>query len=155
MILRLCEAALLLCFGLLGATLATIEGLFVPLTVMLLCFIMGLQNALITKLSRAEIRTTHITGIVTDIGIELGKLLYWNRHGEQFGRVQVDRQRLQVLSLLALYFFMGGIAGAFGFNRLGYVSTLPLALLLISLALVPMLDDLRSGWRRFRRARQV
>ena len=46
---------------------------------------------------------------------------------------------------------MGGIAGAFGFNRLGYVSTLPLALLLISLALVPMLDDLRSGWRRFRR----
>ena len=107
----LCEAALLLCFGLLGATLASIEGLFVPLTVMLLCFIMGLQNALITKLSRAEIRTTHITGIVTDIGIELGKLLYWNRHGEQFGRVQVDRQRLQVLSLLALYFFMGGIAG--------------------------------------------
>ncbi|MDH0569248.1 DUF1275 domain-containing protein, partial [Pseudomonas oleovorans] len=100
----LCEAALLLCFGLLGATLASIEGLFVPLTVMLLCFIMGLQNALITKLSRAEIRTTHITGIVTDIGIELGKLLYWNRHGEQFGRVQVDRQRLQVLSLLALYF---------------------------------------------------
>jgi len=151
----LCEAALLLCFGLLGATLASIEGLFVPLTVMLLCFIMGLQNALITKLSRAEIRTTHITGIVTDIGIELGKLLYWNRHGEQFGRIQVDRQRLQVLSLLALYFFMGGIAGAFGFNRLGYVSTLPLALLLISLALVPMLDDLRSGWRRFRRARQI
>ena len=151
----LLEAVLLLCFGALGERLSHIHGLFVPLTVMLLCFIMGLQNALITKLSRAEIRTTHITGIVTDIGIELGKLLYWNRHGEQFGRVQVDRQRLQVLSLLALYFFMGGIAGAFGFNRLGYVSTLPLALLLISLALVPMLDDLRSGWRRFRRARQI
>lgn len=107
-----------------------------------------------TKLSRAEIRTTHITGIVTDIGIELGKLLYWNRHGEQFGRIQVDRQRLQVLSLLALYFFMGGIAGAFGFNGLGYIATLPLALLLVGLALVPAVDDLRSGWRRFRRARQ-
>ena len=130
MILRLCEAALLL------------------------CFIMGLQNALITKLSRAEIRTTHITGIVTDIGIELGKLLYWNRHGDRHGRVQVDRQRLQVLSLLALYFFMGGIAGAFGFNGLGYIATLPLALLLVGLALVPAVDDLRSGWRRFRRARQ-
>ena len=151
----LLEAGLLLLFGLLGAHLHDFKALLVPTTVLLLCFIMGLQNALITKLSRAEIRTTHITGIVTDIGIELGKLLYWNRHGEQFGRVQVDRQRLQVLSLLALYFFMGGIAGAFGFNRLGYVSTLPLALLLISLALVPMLDDLRSGWRRFRRARQI
>ena len=148
------EAGLLLVFGLMGGTLELKSG-FVPLTVILLCFIMGLQNAIITKISNAEIRTTHMTGIVTDIGIELGKLLYWNRHGEQFGRVQVDRQRLQVLSLLALYFFMGGIAGAFGFNRLGYVSTLPLALLLISLALVPMLDDLRSGWRRFRRARQI
>ena len=74
----LLEAFLLLCFGLLGARLATVAGLFVPVTVMLLCFIMGLQNALITKLSKADIRTTHITGIVTDIGIELGKSLYWN-----------------------------------------------------------------------------
>ena len=44
------------------------------ITVVLLCFSMGLRNAVITKLSRAEIRTTHITGIVTDIGIEIGKL---------------------------------------------------------------------------------
>ena len=75
----LLEAVLLLLFGLIGAWLATIQGLFVPATVMLLCFIMGLQNALITKISRAEIRTTHVTGLVTDIGIELGKLVYWNR----------------------------------------------------------------------------
>ncbi|WP_276522724.1 DUF1275 family protein [Cupriavidus necator] len=33
---------------------------------------------MITKLSNAEIRTTHLTGMVTDIGIELGKLCYWN-----------------------------------------------------------------------------
>ena len=32
-----------------------------PVTVTLLCFIMGLQNATITKLSGAEIRTTHMT----------------------------------------------------------------------------------------------
>src|SRR3990167_2066442 len=146
------EAFLLLCFGFLGATLASIEGLFVPLTVMLLCFIMGLQNALITKLSRAEIRTTHITGIVTDIGIELGKLFYWNRRkvGHQIG-VVADRQRLRVLALLGLYFFLGGLAGAFGFNRLGYIATLPLALLLVALASVPALDDLRSLLRRLQR----
>ena len=83
-----------------------------------------------------------------------GKFCLNHRHGDRHGRVQVDRQRLQVLSLLALYFFMGGIAGAFGFNGLGYIATLPLALLLVGLALVPAVDDLRSGWRRFRRARQ-
>lgn len=48
----------------------------VPLTVALLCFVMGLQNAMITKISKAEIRTTHVTGLVTDIGIEIGKSLY-------------------------------------------------------------------------------
>ena len=72
------EAILLLCFGLLGGNLGNHQWLFVPATVMVLCFIMGLQNAMITKISHAEIRTTHITGMVTDIGIELGKLFYWN-----------------------------------------------------------------------------
>lgn len=145
----LLEAVLLLCFGFLGASLAQITGLFVPLTVMLLCFIMGLQNALITKLSNAEIRTTHITGIITDIGIELGKLFYWNRtRGPEIARVMADRQRLRVLSLLALYFFLGGVIGALGFSYLGYIATVPLALLLVLLASVPALDDLLLLARR-------
>ncbi|WP_371132393.1 YoaK family protein [Pseudomonas sp.] len=148
----LLEAFLLLCFGFLGASLAAIEGFFVPLTVMLLCFIMGLQNALITKLSHAEIRTTHITGIVTDIGIELGKLLYWNRRtGGKLLPVLADRERLRVLSLLALGFFFGGLTGAFGFKHLGYISTVPLALLLVSLASVPALDDLHALFKRTQR----
>lgn len=145
----LLEAFLLLCFGMLGAWLARIEGLFVPATVMLLCFIMGLQNAVITKLSRAEIRTTHITGVVTDIGIELGKLLYWNagrRPGQP--KVMADRRRLTVLSLLALCFFIGGVVGALGFRHLGYLSTVPLAMLLITLAIVPAFDDVAVLLRR-------
>lgn len=143
---------ILLCFGFLGTALAQITGLFVPLTVMLLCFIMGLQNELITKLSRAEIRTTHITGIVTDIGIELGKLVYWSHSSSSgSGNVMADRQRLRLLALLLLFFFLGGVLGAFGFNHLGYVSTVPLALLLVTLAGVPALDDLRSMGKRMLR----
>lgn len=148
------EALLLLGFGVLGARLSGIHGLFVPVTVMLLCFIMGLQNALITKLSHAEIRTTHITGIVTDIGIELGKLLYWNvDQSPQQHPVRVNRQRLRVLGLLALNFFGGGVLGALGFKYLGYVATLPLALLLVLLAAVPALDDLSRLGRRLLRRR--
>jgi uncharacterized membrane protein YoaK (UPF0700 family) len=62
----LIEAGLLLCFGLLSSKLTTISSIFFSVTVVLLSFIMGLQNAVITKLSNAEIRTTHITGIITD-----------------------------------------------------------------------------------------
>ncbi|MBB6342181.1 uncharacterized membrane protein YoaK (UPF0700 family) [Pseudomonas fluvialis] len=148
------EALLLLGFGVLGARLSGIHGLFVPVTVMLLCLIMGLQNALITKLSHAEIRTTHITGIVTDIGIELGKLLYWNvDQSPQQHPVRVNRQRLRVLGLLALNFFGGGVLGALGFKYLGYLATLPLALLLVLLAAVPALDDLSRLGRRLLRRR--
>ena len=137
----LLEAALLLAFGVLGARLAAVEGLFVPATVMLLCFMMGLQNALVTKLSHAEIRTTHMTGIVTDIGIELGKLLYWNADPGR-PRVDANRARLAMLCTLLLCFFAGGAGGAYGFKTIGYLSTVPLALLLCLLAIVPALDDL-------------
>ncbi|MFN3790105.1 YoaK family protein [Massilia sp.] len=143
----LLEAVLLLGFGLLGGRLATIGGLFVPLTVMLLCFIMGLQNALITKLSRAEIRTTHMTGIITDIGIELGKLAY-RRGAPGADRVMVNRDRLRVHAMLLLSFFLGGVTGALGFTHIGYRSTVPLAVVLCVLAIVPALDDLARLRRR-------
>jgi uncharacterized membrane protein YoaK (UPF0700 family) len=140
----LLEALLLLGFGVLGAQLAGIAGLFVPLTVMMLCFIMGLQNALITKISKAEIRTTHITGIVTDIGIELGKLAYWNGREVEPGqhRVQANAERLWLLVALVSAFFAGGVSGALGFQTMGYTATVPLALLLVAMAIVPALDDL-------------
>lgn len=143
------EAFLLLCFGFLGPRLAAVDGLVVSLTVMLLCFIMGLQNALITKVSKAEIRTTHITGIVTDIGIELGKLVYWNGAtppGQP--RVVANRGRLKLLSALALSFFTGGVVGAYGFKHVGYTATVPLSLVLGMLAVVPALDDVRRYFRR-------
>jgi len=146
----LLEAVLLLVFGLLGARLMGVAGLFVPVTVMLLCFMMGLQNAVISKLSHAEIRTTHVTGLVTDIGIEIGKLLYWNRHPTPGApAVLANRQRLRILLLLVGAFFLGGVMGALGFQSVGYISTVPLAFLLILMAAIPAIDDVRELLRRF------
>jgi uncharacterized membrane protein YoaK (UPF0700 family) len=138
----LLEAIVLLAFGVLGARLAQAGALFVPVTVMLLCFMMGLQNALITKLSQAEVRTTHMTGIVTDIGIELGRMLYWNRDAA-YPKVAANRTRLVLLVSLLLGFFAGALAGAFGFRHAGYLATVPLAALLCAMAIVPTIDDLR------------
>lgn len=141
----LLEAALLLAFGLIGAQLSSVQGVFASVTVLMLCFMMGLQNAVITKVSRAEIRTTHVTGLVTDIGIEIGKALYWNRAPEPTAmRVAADRDRLFVLAMLVLSFLAGGIIGALGFQHLGYATTLPLALLLVAVSVVPVIDDLKA-----------
>ncbi|MEO8057857.1 MAG: YoaK family protein [Burkholderiales bacterium] len=137
----LLEAALLLLFGLLGASLGLQTALLVPVTVLLLCFMMGLQNAVISKISHAEIRTTHVTGLVTDLGIELGKLVYFNRLAGA-GPVRANRTRMRNQGLLIGLFFVGGVTGALGFQLAGYITTVPLALLLLTLALRPLLLDL-------------
>ena len=144
------EAVLILLFGLMGARLAAFEGLLVPFTIVLLCFVMGLQNAVVTKLSGGVVRTTHLTGTVTDLGIELGKLLYWNRDREAARLVRADRDRILVLAGLLGAFLAGAVAGAFGFKLAGYVSTVPLAIVLILLAVVPVVDDLRRAARSHR-----
>jgi uncharacterized membrane protein YoaK (UPF0700 family) len=133
------EAALLLVFGLVGASLQLHEFVSVSLTAILLCYVMGLQNALVTKISNAEIRTTHITGLVTDLGIELGRLVYWNRTDQAIAPlVRANRAKLRVLTALIAAFAFGGVMGAMGFKYVGYVSTVPLAVLLLVVSVAPL-----------------
>ncbi|MEN9538074.1 MAG: hypothetical protein RLZZ126_309 [Pseudomonadota bacterium] len=136
----LLESGLLLIFGVFGASINVFAALFAPLTVLLLCYIMGLQNAVITKISKAEIRTTHVTGLATDLGIELGKLLYFNRF-QTAPKVIGDRRKLRMLATLLGNFFAGGLLGALGFKYLGYVSTVPLAILLLLVVARPVMKD--------------
>ena len=135
----LLEAVLLLVFGLIGSTLQTHAVMTVSFTAVLLCYVMGLQNALITKISNAEIRTTHVTGLVTDIGIELGKLIYLFREKGQIREAEVasNYYKLRLHSMLVCAFFSGGVIGAAGFKYVGFISTLPLALALLTLSLAP------------------
>lgn len=138
------EAILLLVFGIFGAAISAFAGLFVPLTVLLLCYIMGLQNAVITKVSHSEIRTTHVTGLLTDLGIELGKVFYFNRSNLP-QKVVANRRKLRIHGLLVVSFFGGALAGALGFKSVGYIATLPLAMVLLALSWGPILDDMRHG----------
>lgn len=138
------EAVLLAVFGVLGANLNTLVELFVPATVLLLCYVMGLQNAIVTKISRAEIRTTHMTGVITDLGIELGRLAYWNRGQRLGGPVRADRDRLIVLANILALFLAGGIVGAAGFKAIGYGAVLPIVALLFAISAAPLIEDLKK-----------
>ena len=138
----LLESVLLLIFGIFGAAISLWSPFFVPLTVLLLCFIMGLQNAVITKISKAEVRTTHVTGLVTDLGIELGKMLYINRTQRSAAEpVRANRPKLRLHLILVSSFFIGALCGALGFKFLGYVTTVPLAVTLLLLVWRPVLHD--------------
>lgn len=105
---------------------------------------MGLQNALITKVSRAEIRTTHMTGMVTDIGIELGKFLYWNRSWRLGSRpVCADFRKLRMLAGLVAPFLFGGVVGTHAFTHIGYsAAPPPLAAILLLAAVTSVIDEI-------------
>lgn len=135
----LIEGGMMLLFGLLAEKF-TAEGrelLFVPV----LCFTMGLQNAVITKISGSRIRTTHVTGMVTDIGIELGKVAYRNRRTDA-DPVQGNRSQIVLHGSLVALFIIGGVIGAAGYLTIGFAVLVPGALLLLLLSYQPLLADL-------------
>jgi uncharacterized membrane protein YoaK (UPF0700 family) len=73
----------------------------------------GLQNAMVTSYSGALIRTTHVTGMLTDLGIALG---HWMQ-----GR-PVDWRRVQLCVILMSGFFVGCVLGGLGFHSMGYAA---------------------------------
>lgn len=124
------EGVLILVFGALGATMPAGPA-FLAAGAILLCFILGLQNATITKISSARMRTTHLTGMVTDMGIELGKALFAALDRAKVAEpVTADWDKLRLLTRIVGMFFLGGLGGALAFAMVGYWFTLPLAGLL-------------------------
>ena len=141
------EALLMLLTGLLAQELADL-GIAWPVVVVLSAM-MGLQNAIITKLSGAQIRTTHVTGMVTDVGIALGKLVYRNRPGDP-DPVRADFAQLRLHLSLVGSFFAGGLVGALLGLVMGFTAVIPPAALLLTVSSFPIIDDLRAVRRRRR-----
>ena len=95
-----------------------------------LLFAMGLQNALVTRISGALVRTTHLTGLFTDLGIELSQLLFY-KEIEQQNRL---RSTIKLRFRIILFFFLGGILAGILYPYLHlYVLIIPAFLLSIGL----------------------
>lgn len=88
----------------------------------------GLQNAMCTSHFGAVVRTTHVTGTLTDIGSILGRLavMYLRRgcRGSRFNVLEkaergVDLRKLLVLLPMWIFFVLGTVFGAFAESILG------------------------------------
>jgi uncharacterized membrane protein YoaK (UPF0700 family) len=109
-----------------------------------LLFAMGLQNALVTKVSQATVRTTHLTGLFTDLGIELSQFFFYKAKDE---KRKLSRSIYLRLSII-LFFFFGGVAGGFLYKTL-HLYTLVIAVIVLITALI--YDNIRIGLDFFRR----
>ena len=87
-------------------------------------FAMGLQNATVTEISGAVVRTTHLTGVVTDLGLEGVRFFNFlrdrtrGRRWQRAGRVlrisqrHPSAQRLALLAGIFASFLFGSVMGA-------------------------------------------
>ena len=95
-----------------------------------LLFAMGLQNSLVTRISDAMVRTTHLTGLFTDLGIELSQLFFYKSKEQKHKLISTITLRLRII----FFFFIGGIAGSIFFPYLELlVLIIPALLLLLGL----------------------
>ncbi len=76
----------------------------------------GLQNALATRVSRAVVRTTHITGLVTDVGLAIGARL---SHLQRRDASTPPTSRMGLQALLIGGFVAGAVAGALAYAVVG------------------------------------
>ncbi|HOX83677.1 MAG TPA: YoaK family protein [Chryseolinea sp.] len=95
-----------------------------------LLFAMGLQNSLVTRISNAIVRTTHLTGLFTDLGIDLSQLFFYRQKEEQGKLISTIKLRLRIIT----FFFLGGLIGGIFYSYSGmYVLFIPATMLIIGL----------------------
>ncbi|MFT4093732.1 MAG: YoaK family protein [Niabella sp.] len=109
-----------------------------------LLFAMGIQNALVTKASQSVVRTTHLTGLFTDLGIELSQLFFYKQ--------QSDLKKLSKNIYLKLaiigFFFAGCVAGGLIYKNY-QLHTLLIAI--VSLLFATFYDSVRFWYYSLKR----
>jgi uncharacterized membrane protein YoaK (UPF0700 family) len=106
-----------------------------------LLFAMGLQNSLVTTISNATVRTTHLTGLFTDLGIELSQLFFYKLKEQKDKLYSSIKLRLTIIS----FFFLGGLLGGIFYSSIQlYVLAFAGLFLLIGL----IYDDIKLKIKR-------
>jgi uncharacterized membrane protein YoaK (UPF0700 family) len=110
------------------------------LLLVLLCLASGLQNGAITSSSGRSVRTTHLTGLTTDLGLGFARLMTFDFKSSSFQK-EVRANNLRMGSILA--FVIGSAVGAGCFIQLGYKGFI-----------FPMLISMYAAWHG-RKAKRV
>lgn len=146
------EAGLLAGFALLSYLMDTRDPRYRDVQAILLCVAMGMQNSFVTRLSGAVVRTTHLTGAVTDLGIEAARWFrLWRSRLSERTKVRLvvgasppevpNAPRTRLLMILVAAFLVGSAVGAISAVRWGQLSLLLPTLALLGAALYASIQN--------------
>lgn len=120
----LIETGILLAAGIFGHQLINHHS---DILACALLFAMGIQNSLVTSISNSVVRTTHLTGLFTDLGIELSQLFFYVQPDQKTKLLTSVKLRLTIIGC----FFAGGIIGGIAYSGMGLLVLSAAACLLL------------------------
>ena len=126
----LLEMVVLFLIGLFGkqSNLLLLEGKIIAFAML---FAMGIQNSLVTKISQSTVRTTHLTGLFTDLGIELSQLFFYKKTEE----IKQLKTNIYLRISIITFFFLGCFLGGYIYLKLE-LKTLFIAVFFLLIALL-------------------
>lgn len=143
---RLIFCQVLLVEGLLLTGVALYEIFFHTFTsnrevITMLCGLMGLHNATSTQLSNGRVRSTHITGTLTDAGISLASVVCAMLRRDHSKDAKAQRSQLNTHLTTIFSFLTGGVVGLslftwFGFHAMAAIGGVLLLVALMSIITV-------------------
>jgi len=136
---RLIFCQVLFIEGLLLAGVSLYEMFFHTFTtnreiIVFLCGLMGIHNSTSTQLSGGRVRSTHITGTLTDAGISLASVVVAMLRRDYSKDTAAQRSQLKTHLTTLFSFITGGIAGLILFRWFGFHAMLALGLMLVFVA---------------------
>ncbi|RKR80250.1 uncharacterized membrane protein YoaK (UPF0700 family) [Mucilaginibacter gracilis] len=98
-------------------------------------FSMGLQNSLVSTISGGLIKSSHLTGLFTDVGADMAELLH-----PHTAKTHVLKNRIYVRLTVLAFYFAGAIAGAFLFEMYNFTVFYFIPLILLTILLYDIWD---------------
>jgi uncharacterized membrane protein YoaK (UPF0700 family) len=121
------EITLLLALGL-GGNYLLAQGVSRAALASVLLFTMGLQNSLVGSISNSAVRTTHLTGLFTDLGIEFSQLFFYREASQ---RKQLTNS-IKLRGSIIAFFFLGCAVGGLLYAWLNFAILVVAAITLIT-----------------------
>ncbi|MDX6747158.1 YoaK family protein [Polaribacter sp. PL03] len=133
------------------ATISNLTDIKYPnIIICLLLLAMGMQNSYVTKISNTIVRTTHLTGLFTDLGIELSQLFF----NESYPNRTKIKSTIKLRIYIICFFFLGGITGGILYSSFGLkLNTLILGAIILLTSL--FYDSFRYELIKFNRKRKL
>lgn len=142
--IRLVFCQILFVEGLLLTGISVYEMYFHALTsnrtiIIFLCGLMGIHNSTSTQLSSGRVRSTHITGTLTDAGISLASVVVAMLRRDYSKDTAAQKSQLKTHLTTLFSFITGGIAGLLLFRGIGFNAMLALGVILALVSVCSMI----------------